>query len=119
MILTHTRQYLKSDVIDWTFKKCFKGSKSDYWDILDITTYLFLSLFISNRRKINQLQKKAPIEIDRGLEYNWANDIAIQDHEDTFISIVTESLADKYTLFLSEKIYQEFGISVPNLLETE
>ena len=62
---------------------------------------------------INQLQKRAPIEIDRGLEYNWANDIAIQDHEDTFISIVTESLADKYTLFLSEKIWKPISCGHP------
>jgi hypothetical protein len=33
VILTYTRQYLNSDVIDWLFKKCFKGSKSDYWSI--------------------------------------------------------------------------------------
>ena len=62
---------------------------------------------------INQLQRRAPIEIDRGLEYNWANDIAIQDHEDTFISIVTESLADKYTLFLSEKIWKPISCGHP------
>jgi nucleoside-diphosphate-sugar epimerase len=61
----------------------------------------------------NQLQKRAPIEIDRGLEYNWANDIAIQDHEDTFISIVTESLTDKYTLFLSEKIWKPISCGHP------
>lgn len=62
---------------------------------------------------INQLQKKAPIEIDRGLEYNWANDIAIRDHEDTFISIVTESLTDKDTLFLSEKIWKPISCGHP------
>jgi nucleoside-diphosphate-sugar epimerase len=62
---------------------------------------------------INQLQKRAPIEIDRGLDYNWANDIAIQDHEDTFISIVTESLTDKYTLFLSEKIWKPISCGHP------
>ena len=61
----------------------------------------------------NQLQKRAPIEIDRGLDYNWANDIAIQDHEDTFISIVTESLTDKYTLFLSEKIWKPISCGHP------
>jgi hypothetical protein len=62
---------------------------------------------------IAQLQKRAPIEIDRGLEYNWANDITIQDHEDTFISIVTESLTDKYTLFLSEKIWKPISCGHP------
>jgi len=61
----------------------------------------------------NQLQKRTPIEIDRGLDYNWANDIAIQDHEDTFISIVTESLTDKYTLFLSEKIWKPISCGHP------
>ena len=62
---------------------------------------------------INQLQKRAPIEIDRGLEYNWANEITIQDHEDTFISIVTESLTDKFTLFLSEKIWKPISCGHP------
>lgn len=62
---------------------------------------------------ISQLQKRAPIEIDRGLDYNWANDIALQDYEDTFISIVTESLTDKYTLFLSEKIWKPISCGHP------
>lgn len=62
---------------------------------------------------VNQLQKRAPIEIDRGLDYNWANEIALQDYEDTFISIVTESLTDKYTLFLSEKIWKPISCGHP------
>ena len=62
---------------------------------------------------INELQRRAPIEIDRGLEYNWASDISLQDHEDTFISIVTESLTDKYTLFLSEKIWKPISCGHP------
>lgn len=62
---------------------------------------------------ISQLQKRTPIEIDRGLDYNWANDIALQDYEDTFISIVTESLTDKYTLFLSEKIWKPISCGHP------
>ena len=68
---------------------------------------------LPDNHPINELQRRAPIEIDRGLEYNWANDIAIQDHEDTFISIVTESLADKYTLFLSEKIWKPISCGHP------
>lgn len=60
-----------------------------------------------------QLQKRAPIEIDRGLEYNWANEIALQDYEDTFISVVTESLTDKDTLFLSEKIWKPISCGHP------
>jgi nucleoside-diphosphate-sugar epimerase len=61
----------------------------------------------------NQLQKRAPIEIDRALDYNWANEIAFQDYQDTFISIVTESLTDKYTLFLSEKIWKPISCGHP------
>jgi len=62
---------------------------------------------------INQLQKRAPIEIDRGLDYNWASDISLQDHEETFMSVVTESLTDKYTLFLSEKIWKPISCGHP------
>ena len=52
MILAYTGQYLKSDVTEWIFKKCFKGSKSDYWDILNITTSLFYSyLFRTDDQK--------------------------------------------------------------------
>ena len=36
-----THSTLKSDIIEWIFKKCFKGSNFDYWDILNITTCLF------------------------------------------------------------------------------
>ena len=62
---------------------------------------------------VNQLQKRAPIQIDRNLDFNWANELSIQDYEDTFISIVTESLCDKYTLFLSEKIWKPISCGHP------
>ena len=51
MILTYTRQYLNSDAIDWIFKKCFKGSKSDYWDILNITTNIFYIIYLKQMTK--------------------------------------------------------------------
>ncbi len=37
VIITHSRENLNSDVIDWIFKKGFNGSKSDYWDIVYIS----------------------------------------------------------------------------------
>ena len=32
---------MNEDVKERILKKCFNGSKSGYWDILNITTYLF------------------------------------------------------------------------------
>jgi len=40
-ILKHSSKYLNDDVKQWIYKKALQGTKSDYWDILSITTNLF------------------------------------------------------------------------------
>jgi hypothetical protein len=43
-----------NDLIEWVNKKCFNGGKSDYFDILCITTYIFYyDLFKTNNDIIN------------------------------------------------------------------
>jgi hypothetical protein len=43
---------LNSGVINWIFKKSFNGSKSDYWDILNFTVYLFYYHIFRTENKI-------------------------------------------------------------------
>lgn len=62
---------------------------------------------------VSELEKITPIEIDKSLETNWANDISEQDYNRTFLSLVTETHYDKNTLFLSEKIFKPIYMGHP------
>jgi hypothetical protein len=52
-ILKHTNQYLNDDVKQWIYKKALQGTKSDYWDILSITTNLFYYYLFRTDETIN------------------------------------------------------------------
>jgi hypothetical protein len=62
---------------------------------------------------IRRLHDLAPIVIDKSLDINWANDVTMDDYTCTFMSIITESLTDKNTLFLSEKIFNPLATGHP------
>jgi len=66
----------------------------------------------------NYLKDNAPFVIDTryDLFYNLAINITKEDYEKTFISLVTESLADDDTLFFSEKIWKPIMVGHPFLL---
>jgi nucleoside-diphosphate-sugar epimerase len=68
---------------------------------------------LSEDNPMNLLQKRAPLIIDRPLDINWSNTLGIEDHIETFMSVVTESLTDKNTLFLSEKIWKPIACGHP------
>jgi len=55
-ILKHTSQYLNDDIKHWINKKAFQGTKSDYWDILSITTNLFYYYLFRTEETINYKQ---------------------------------------------------------------
>lgn len=63
----------------------------------------------------NYLKDNAPFIIDRryDLDFNLACNITKEDYERTFISLLTESLADDDTLFLSEKIWKPIMVGHP------
>jgi len=52
-ILKHTSQYLNDDIKHWINKKALQGTKSDYWDILSITTNLFYYYLFRTDETIN------------------------------------------------------------------
>ena len=63
----------------------------------------------------NYLKDNAPFIIDHryDLDFNLACNITKEDYERTFISLLTESLADDDTLFLSEKIWKPIMVGHP------
>jgi len=68
---------------------------------------------ISKYPNATELKKIVPIEIDRTLKYNLANDVSHDDFHQTFVSLVTESLSDSNVLFLSEKIWKPIYMGHP------
>ena len=61
------------------------------------------------------LENKTPLTIDTlpELKYNLAINITTEDYERTFLSVVTETLADEGTLFFSEKIWKPIMVGHP------
>jgi hypothetical protein len=59
--------------------------------------------------------ENAPFNIDNSidLKYNLACNIQIDDYKRTFISLVTETLVNNGTLFLSEKIWKPITVGHP------
>jgi nucleoside-diphosphate-sugar epimerase len=68
---------------------------------------------LSDNNPIKRLHDLTPIIIDKSLDINWANDVTTNDYTYTFMSIITESLTDKNTLFLSEKIFKPIATGHP------
>ena len=56
-ILKHTSQYLNDDIKQCINKKAFQETKSDYWDILSITTNLFYYYLFRTGETINFKKK--------------------------------------------------------------
>lgn len=62
------------------------------------------------------LKGNAPCSIDDDLKYNLANNVNIPNHINTFVSIVTETLTDPDTLFLSEKTWKPIQLGHPFMI---
>jgi nucleoside-diphosphate-sugar epimerase len=65
---------------------------------------------------IKELKKIVPVEIDKSLDINWANDITTSNFENTFLSLVTETHVDNNIMFLSEKIWKPIYMGHPFLV---
>lgn len=65
---------------------------------------------------VNKLYEKIPIEIDKTIDYNLANDITVPNFESSFVSVVTETHVDKDILFLSEKIWKPIYVGHPFII---
>lgn len=60
-----------------------------------------------------ELGKLSPRKISDDLYYNLASSVNIEDHEKTFVSVVTETLTSSDTLFLSEKTWKPIQLGHP------
>ena len=71
---------------------------------------------VNNFPESKELKKIVPIEIDRTLEYNLANDVSHDDYHGTFLSLVTETLNEVGTLFISEKTWKPIYMGHPFII---
>lgn len=69
-----------------------------------------------NHPSSDKLHSLTPIEIDKTIDYNLANDITFDNYESTFVSIVTESLVFEDTLFISEKTWKPIYVGHPFII---
>lgn len=69
------------------------------------------------KKCFDSVLERAPIELDSDLFYNQAHNLGVDLHKQTFISVVTETLADwDGTLFFSEKIWKPIVLGHPFML---
>lgn len=64
----------------------------------------------------NMLNRLLPIEIGKKLFFNLACNIETQDFEQTFCSVITETLVEEGTLFISEKTWKALQLGHPFFL---
>ena len=100
-ILKHTSQYLNNDVKIWIEKKALQGTKSDYWDILSITTNLFYYYLFRTDETINYKQfrlwfRQNPLYINNSNYY-----------PDEFLSIPENRRDYKYKEYLNTLTYKK------------
>ena len=60
-----------------------------------------------------ELNHRLPATLDANLHFNLACNINMKDHEHTFCSVVTETLVEEGTMFLSEKIFKPMQVGHP------
>jgi nucleoside-diphosphate-sugar epimerase len=65
---------------------------------------------------VHKLYDIVPIEIDKTIDFNLANDITFSNFESTFVSVVTETHVDKDILFFSEKIWKPIYVGHPFII---
>ena len=99
-ILKHTSQYLNDDIKHWINKKALQGTKSDYWDILSITTnlfyyYLFRTDETINYKKLSLWFRQNPLYI---------NNSNIDNYPDEFLNISENRRDYKYKEYLNPLI---------------
>jgi len=63
-----------------------------------------------------KLDKLLPIEIGKNLFFNLACNIDLEDFEQTFCSVITETLVDEGTMFISEKTWKAIQLGHPFFL---
>jgi hypothetical protein len=102
-ILKHTNQYLNDDVKQWIYKKALQGTKSDYWDILSITTnlfyyYLFRTDETINYKKIRLWFRQNPLYITNS---------NIDNYPDEFLNISENRRDYKYKEYLHNLTYKK------------
>ena len=70
---------------------------------------------VTEEEEVDYMIKNSPLSIDSNLNLNnnYANNLNKENHENTFISIVTETLSEKGVLFLSEKIWKPILLGHP------
>lgn len=71
-----------------------------------------------NKFQFDYLKTNAPFTINTkpNLYYNLACDITLSDYERTFISIISETLMDVDTIFISEKTWKPIMVGHPFML---
>ena len=114
-ILKHTNQYLNDDVKQWIYKKALQGTKSDYWDILSITTNLFYYYLFRTDETINY--KKFRLWFRQNPLY--INNSNIDNYPDEFLNISDNRRDSKYKQYLNTLTFKKLYNKVREIEDHE
>ena len=71
---------------------------------------------IASNKKYERFKQKGNITIDVPTDQNLAQNFMISNYEDTFVSVVSETLMDTGCLFFSEKIWKPISVGHPFII---
>ena len=125
-ILKYSNNFFSDDLKQWIFKKSLLGTKSNYWNILNITVYIFnYYLFRSNNNEINyksfrKWYLKTPfyIESDKKLnEFDGDNEFSKQSKMNEYIKNKTYDRIYNKVLEIEDNEIKEKFIIISKFLK--
>ena len=127
-ILKNSNNLFSDDLKQWIFKKSLQGTKSSYWDILNITAYIFnYYLFRSNNNEINYktfrkwyLKNPFYLESDKKLnEFDGDNEFRKQTKMNEYIKNKTYDRIYNKVLEIEDNEIKEKFIIISKFLKNK
>ena len=119
-ILKHSNNLFSEDLKQWIFKKALQGTKSSFWDILNITVYIFnYYLLRGNNDEINYksfrkwyIKNPFYLESDKKLnKFDGDNEFRKQEQMNKYIKIKTyDQIYNKVLEIEDNEIKEKFII---------
>jgi len=125
-ILKHSQNLFSDDLNEWIFKKCFQGTKSSFWEILNITVHIFnYYIFRPNNNIINYksfrkwyLKNPFYLESDKKLnEFEGDNEFRKQEELNKYIKTKTYDRIYNKVLEIEDNDIKEHFLIVHQFLK--
>jgi nucleoside-diphosphate-sugar epimerase len=105
----NTRDHRVKFVCDLIEKNLFERG------MISMEAFTADDVFVEHK-SLNSLIEKLPLVINDNLNQNLCNDVNFNDYEKTFVSVISETLIEKETLFITEKTWKALFVGHPFIM---